>query len=94
MVRYGLCAAAKHEPTHAVTSQHPHGAVSQDHLDTKALHMLEQKAGAGFVSLGEMPQDKKYRGEPTRLEIGEGNTIREFCTLNCGTVQDVAVGSA
>ncbi len=44
-----------------------------------------------FVSLGEAPQDKKYRGEATRLEIGEGNTIREFCTLNCGTVQDAAV---
>jgi len=30
-----------------------------------------------FVSLGEAPQDKKYAGEPTRLEIGNGNTIRE-----------------
>ncbi len=44
-----------------------------------------------FVSLGEAPQDKKYQGEPTRLEIGDGNTIREFCTFNCGTVQDVGV---
>ena len=44
-----------------------------------------------FVSLGEIPQDKKYAGEPTRLEIGDGNTIREFCTFNCGTVQDVGV---
>jgi len=44
-----------------------------------------------FVSLGEIPQDKKYRGEPTRLEIGDGNTIREFCTFNCGTVQDGGV---
>ena len=44
-----------------------------------------------FVSLGEEPQDKKYRGEPTRLEIGDGNTIREFCTFNCGTVQDAGV---
>jgi len=41
-----------------------------------------------FVSLGEAPQDKKYAGEPTRLEIGDNNTIREFCTFNCGTVQD------
>jgi UDP-N-acetylglucosamine acyltransferase len=41
-----------------------------------------------FVSLGEAPQDKKYGGEPTRLEIGNGNTIREFCTFNRGTVQD------
>ena len=44
-----------------------------------------------FVSLGEAPQDKKYGGEPTRLEIGDGNTIREFGTLNRGTVQDAGV---
>lgn len=44
-----------------------------------------------FVSLGEVPQDMKYRGETTRLEIGDGNTIREFCTFNCGTAQDVGV---
>jgi len=44
-----------------------------------------------FVSLGEIPQDKKYRGEHTALEIGDGNTIREFCTFNRGTVQDAGV---
>ena len=44
-----------------------------------------------FVSLGEEPQDKKYAGEPTRLEIGDDNTIREFCTISTGTVQDVGV---
>lgn len=44
-----------------------------------------------FSSLGEMPQDKKYAGEPTRLEIGDNNTIREFCTFNTGTVQDGGV---
>jgi UDP-N-acetylglucosamine acyltransferase len=43
------------------------------------------------VSLGEAPQDKKYGGEATSLEIGDGNTIREFCTLNRGTIQDVGV---
>ncbi len=41
-----------------------------------------------FASLGAAPQDKKYAGEPTRLEIGDHNTIREFCTFNVGTVQD------
>ncbi len=41
-----------------------------------------------FCSVGAIPQDKKYAGEPTRLEIGDSNTIREFCTLNTGTVQD------
>ena len=41
-----------------------------------------------FSSLGEAPQDKKYRNEPTTLEIGDNNTIREFCTFNRGTTQD------
>lgn len=44
-----------------------------------------------FSSLGEIPQDKKYANEPTRLEIGDHNVIREFCTFNIGTVQDVGV---
>jgi UDP-N-acetylglucosamine acyltransferase len=44
-----------------------------------------------FNSLGEIPQDKKYAGEDTGLEIGNGNTIREFCTFNCGTMQDARV---
>lgn len=41
-----------------------------------------------FSSLGAQPQDKKYRDEPTTLEIGDNNTIREFCTFNRGTIQD------
>ncbi|MCL4745759.1 MAG: acyl-ACP--UDP-N-acetylglucosamine O-acyltransferase [Burkholderiaceae bacterium] len=44
-----------------------------------------------FASIGAAPQDKKYAGEPTRLEIGDGNTIREFVTLNRGTAQDRGV---
>lgn len=44
-----------------------------------------------FCSLGEIPQDKKYAGEPTCLEIGDRNTIREYCTFNLGTVQDAGV---
>jgi UDP-N-acetylglucosamine acyltransferase len=44
-----------------------------------------------FASVGQAPQDKKYAGEPTRLEIGHGNTIREFCTINTGTAQDEGV---
>lgn len=43
------------------------------------------------ASLGEIPQDKKYGGEATSLEIGDDNTIREYCTFNCGTVQDARV---
>ncbi len=45
----------------------------------------------GHAALGGAPQDMKYRGEPTRLEIGDRNTIREFCTFNRGTVQDAGV---
>jgi UDP-N-acetylglucosamine acyltransferase len=44
-----------------------------------------------FVSIGEANQDKKYLGEPTRLVIGNNNTIREYCSLNRGTVQDKGV---
>ena len=41
-----------------------------------------------FVSLGAVPQDKKYAGERTFLEIGDANVIREHCTFHRGTVQD------
>ena len=41
-----------------------------------------------FSSIGDDPQDKKYRDEPTRLEIGDNNTIREYCTISRGTIQD------
>lgn len=44
-----------------------------------------------FASLGAQPQDKKYAGEPTQLVIGDRNTIREFCTFNTGTSQDLGV---
>ncbi len=45
----------------------------------------------GFAVIGEDPQDKKYGGEPTRLEIGDRNTFREFCTVHRGTTQDKGV---
>ena len=44
-----------------------------------------------FNSLGAVPQDKKYAGEPTELVIGDRNIVREFCTFNLGTVQDAGV---
>ena len=40
-----------------------------------------------FASIGEAPQDLKYNDEPTRLEIGDRNVFREFCTVNRGTAQ-------
>ncbi len=44
-----------------------------------------------FASVGAEPQDKKFAGEDTRLEIGDRNTIREFVTINRGTAQDKGV---
>ena len=66
------------------------------HIGPHAVIVGHTRIGANnrifqFVSLGEAPQDKKYRDEDTRLEIGDNNTIREFCTFNRGTVQDAGV---
>jgi len=44
-----------------------------------------------YSSIGEAPQDKKYNQEKTFLEIGNNNTIREFCTFNRGTAQDKGI---
>ena len=44
-----------------------------------------------FASIGDAPQDKKYKGEPTRLEVGDRNVFREFCTVNRGTTHDQGV---
>ena len=44
-----------------------------------------------FASIGDAPQDIKYAGEPTRLEIGDGNTFRECVTVNRGTTKQEGV---
>jgi UDP-N-acetylglucosamine acyltransferase len=44
-----------------------------------------------FASIGDAPQDKKHKGEPTRLAIGDRNVFREFCTVNRGTTGDKGV---
>ena len=44
-----------------------------------------------FASVGEVPQDKKYNGEPTELIMGDGNVVRECATIHRGTVQDQGV---
>jgi UDP-N-acetylglucosamine acyltransferase len=46
-----------------------------------------------YASVGGRPQDMKYRDEPTRLEIGDRNTIREFTTIHTGTTQDAGLTS-
>ena len=63
----------------------PHAVITGHTRIGKGNHIFQ------FVSLGEIPQDKKYAGEPTRLEIGDHNVIREFCTFNVGTAQDIGV---
>ena len=44
-----------------------------------------------FASIGDAPQDKKYAGEPTRVEIGDRNVIREYVTVNRGTTHDQGI---
>jgi UDP-N-acetylglucosamine acyltransferase len=50
-------------------------------------HIGEDNRIVGQTSLGGAPQDFSYRGEPTQLIIGDGNTIREFVTINRGTIK-------
>jgi UDP-N-acetylglucosamine acyltransferase len=75
----------EHVEIGAGTRVGPHAVIS-GHTSIGAGNHIFQ-----FVSLGEIPQDKKYSGEPTRLEIGDHNVIREFCTFNIGTAQDIGV---
>ena len=51
-------------------------------------HMGKNNKVFQFASVGDDPQDKKYAGEETWLEIGDNNVIREFATINRGTAQD------
>ena len=44
-----------------------------------------------FASIGEDPQDKKYANEPTRLVIGDTNPIREYATINRGTIDEAGI---
>jgi len=68
------------------------GTVIGSHVVLKGPTTLgEENRIYQFASVGDAPQDKKYAGEPTRLEIGHRNTIREGCTINRGTTQDQGV---
>ncbi|WP_026224477.1 acyl-ACP--UDP-N-acetylglucosamine O-acyltransferase [Methyloversatilis thermotolerans] len=67
------------------TKVHPH-VVIQGHTRIGRDNVFHP-----FCSIGGDPQDKKYDGEPTRLIIGDRNTVREYATMNCGTVQDGGV---
>ena len=63
----------------------PHVVVEGDTSIGRDNHIFQ------FCSIGAIPQDKKHDDEPTRLEIGDRNTIREYCSFNLGTAQDVGV---
>ena len=66
----------------AGTKVGPHCVIEGDTTIGRDNHIFQ------FASLGAQPQDKKYAGEPTRLVIGDRNTVREFCTFNTGTTLD------
>src|SRR5256885_17130686 len=55
-------------------------------LERNVVLAANVRVGSGSI-LGGDPQDLKYRGEPTTVEIGEGTTIREYSTINRGTAQ-------
>jgi UDP-N-acetylglucosamine acyltransferase len=62
------------------------GVVLQSHVVVTGNTSIGARTRAfPFVSLGQVPQDLKYKGEPSRLEIGEDNVIREGVTMNIGT---------
>ena len=63
----------------------PH-VIIRSHTDIGAHSQIFQ-----FSSIGEEPQHQGYRGEPTRLQIGQRNIIREYCTLNRGTAGGLGV---
>ena len=69
----------------AGTRVHPH-VVIQGHTRIGSDNVFHP-----FCSIGGDPQDKKYANEPTQLVIGDRNTVREYVTMNCGTVQDGGV---
>jgi UDP-N-acetylglucosamine acyltransferase len=60
----------------------PHVVIKRDTLIGERNRIFQ------FASIGDDGQDKKYNNEPTRLEIGDDNVIREFCSIHRGTAQD------
>lgn len=68
------------------------GTIVDDHVRIMGRTRIGQRNRIhSFCSLGGDPQDKKYRGENAALQIGDDNTIREFCTFNIGTDDDAGV---
>jgi UDP-N-acetylglucosamine acyltransferase len=59
----------------------PHAVIEGDTTIGEGNHIFQ------FAAIGAIPQDLKYAGEPTRLVIGDGNSIREFVTVHLGTAQ-------
>ena len=68
------------------------GTVIQDHVRISGRTTIgERNRIYSFCALGGDPQDKKFHGEDAALDIGHDNTIREFCTFNIGTADDVGI---
>ena len=68
------------------------GTVVESHVVIKGPTQIgEDNHIFQFASVGERPQDLKYNNEPTRLVIGDRNTIREYATLNRGTIDDEGI---
>lgn len=75
----------------------PHVSIGR-HCEIKSHVVIEGHTTIGkenrffqFCSIGAEPQDYTYKGEPTRVEIGDGNTFRESVTVNCGTLKQDGV---
>lgn len=79
------CVIGPHVKIDAGTTVGPH-VVIEGHTTIGRDNRIFQ-----FTSLGAIPQDKKYAGEPCELVIGDRNTIREFCSFNIGSPGDAGV---
>ena len=77
---------------YSIIGDHVHigaGSKIESHVVIKShTHIGESNHIYQFASIGDDPQDKKYNGELTKLTIGDRNTIREYCTINRGTIED------
>ena len=77
---------------YTIIGDHVHigaGSKIESHVVVKShTHIGESNHIYQFASIGDDPQDKKYNGELTKLTIGDRNTIREYCTINRGTIED------
>lgn len=82
-----FCLIGEHVRIGAGTRVGPHNVID-GHTE-----IGERNVFHGSAHIGCAPQDKKYKGEPTRLVIGDGNTVYQFVTISTGTAQDEGITS-